>query len=586
MADKKQSTLSKILKYIGRYKLLMLLSALLAIGIVFLTLYVPILIGDAIDLIAYGEGAVPIDGIISLLFTAGVMIIITAILQWLMASINNRITYHITKDMRNDGFSKLQRLPVSFIDTQPKGDVVNRIISDVDQFAEGLLLGFTQLFTGALTIVGTMAFMLVIDWKIALVVLILTPLSLFIAKFIGTKTHSMFTDRSKCSAEQTSHIDEMLGNQKVIVAFAHQDKALEEFDEINERLKKSSLKAIFFSSLVNPTTRFVNNVVYAAVALTGALSAVFTMGSASPFTIGMLTCLLSYTNQYTKPFNEISGVITEFQNALACAGRFFELVEEEDEIADTANGQIPENLEGHVDFKNVCFSYTEDKPLIENLSLTVESGKRVAIVGPTGCGKTTLINLLMRFYDTKGGEISVDGIPITNLPRHTLRKNYGIVLQDTWLKSGTIKENIAIGRPDATDEEIIAAAKATHAHSFIKRLKDGYDTVIGESSSDLSQGQRQLLSITRVMLCLPPMLILDEATSSIDTRTEIKIQSAFSEMMKGRTVFIVAHRLSTVKDADIILVMKDGNIIETGTHEELLSAGGFYRTLYDSQFAH
>ncbi len=584
MINKKSSTLSRVLIYIGRYKFLMLVSALLAIGIVALTLYVPILIGNSIDLII-GKDNVDLSKITELLITGGLMVAITAVIQWIMSSINNKITYHIVRDMRNEAFTKLERLPISYIDSKSKGDIVSRIISDVDQFADGLLLGFTQLFTGVLTILGTLVFMLFINWKIALVVVVLTPLSLIIAKFIGTKTHSMFTLRSKTNGEQTANIDEIIGNQKTVIAFSHENEALGKFGEINTRLEKASLKAIFFSSLVNPTTRFVNNIVYAAVALAGAFAAVITAGSSVPFTVGQLSCLLSYTNQYTKPFNEISGVVTEFQNALACASRIFELIDEKSETPDVNDAIVLSEPNGNIDIANVCFSYTPEKKLIENLNLTVASGKRVAIVGPTGCGKTTFINLLMRFYDVDSGSIKVDGSDIRSITRDSLRENFGMVLQETWLISGTIRENIAMGRPDATEEEIIAAAKHAHAHSFIKRLANGYDTVIGEDGGALSAGQKQLLCIARVMLTLPPMLILDEATSSIDTRTEIKIQEAFSRMMMGRTSFVVAHRLSTIKNSDIILVMKNGNIIEQGSHTELLAKGGFYRELYDSQFA-
>ena len=584
MSNKKTSTLGKVLNYIGRYKLLMLVSAVLAIGIVALTLYVPILIGDSIDLII-GKDNVDLTKILKLLTVAGIMVAVTAVLQWLMSSINNKITYHVVRDMRNEAFAKLERLPLSYIDSRSKGDIVSRIISDVDVFADGLLLGFTQLFTGVLTIVGTLIFMIAISWKIALVVVVLTPLSLLVARFIGTRTHSMFTLRSKTNGEQTANIDEVLGNQKVVIAFSHEDEALAKFGEINSRLEKASLKAIFFSSLVNPTTRFVNNVVYAAVALTGAFAAVLTSGASIPFTVGQLSCLLSYTNQYTKPFNEISGVVTEFQNALACAGRIFELIETESEIPDALSARVLTDAEGNIEISNVCFSYTPEKKLIENLNLSVASGKRVAIVGPTGCGKTTFINLLMRFYDVNSGSIKVDGSDVRDITRDSLRTSYGMVLQDTWLASGTVRDNIAMGRPDATDEEIIAAAKLAHAHSFIKRLPSGYNTVIGESEGSLSAGQKQLICIARIMLTLPPMLILDEATSSIDTRTEIKIQEAFSSIMAGRTTFVVAHRLSTIKNSDIILVMKDGNIIEQGSHKELLKQGGFYRELYDSQFA-
>ena len=581
---KKNSSLGRALKFIGRYKLLMAISAFFAIGIVALTLIVPILIGDSIDLII-GKDNVDIGKIVKLLITAGAVVLLTSVLQWLMSAINNKITYNVVRDMRNAAFQKLERVPISYIDTNAKGDIVSRIISDVDIFADGLLLGFTQLFTGVLTIIGTLVFMLIIDWKIALVVVILTPLSLFIAKFIGTRTHSMFAERQKTNGEATAHINESLSEQKVIIAFSHEDESQKKYDEINDRLKSSSLKAIFFSSLVNPTTRFVNNVVYAAVALAGAFTAVATAGAATPFTVGTLTCLLSYTNQYTKPFNEISGVLTEFQNALAAASRMFELIDKEPEIADSESALDIGEAKGEVTLSDVSFSYTKDKKLIEDLSLNVRDGQRIAIVGPTGCGKTTVINLLMRFYDVDKGSISVDGCDIRSMTRRSLRKNYGMVLQETWLSAGTVRENIAMGKPNATDEEIIAAAKASHAHGFIKRLKDGYDTVIGEGGGSLSLGQKQLICIARIMLSLPPMLILDEATSSIDTRTEIKIQEAFRTMRKGRTSFIVAHRLSTIKNADVILVMKDGKIIEQGNHSELLKRGGFYSELYNSQFA-
>ena len=581
--NKQSSTVSKVLKYIGKYKLLMLLSAILAVGIVALTLYVPILIGKSIDLII-GKGLVDIEGILKHLTLAGILILLTALMQWIMSTINNKITYHVVRDMRNEAFEKLERLPISYIDSSSKGDVVSRIISDVDQFSEGLLLGFTQLFTGVLTIIGTLAFMIAISWKIALAVVVLTPLSLVVAKFIGSRTHSMFTLRSKTNGEQTANIDETLGNQKLVIAFGEEENREAKFNEINERLEKASLNAIFFSSLVNPTTRFVNNVVYAAVALTGAFSVIATAGATAPFTVGELSCLLSYTNQYTKPFNEISGVITEFQNALASAARIFALIEAEAETPDKNDAVVLGEAVGNVTLSDVSFSYDKNKKLIEDLNLSVTKGMRVAIVGPTGCGKTTLINLLMRFYDVDGGSVSVDGYDVRDITRRSLRSNVGMVLQETWVKNGTVKENIALGKPEATDEEIIAAAKASRAHGFIKRLKNGYDTVIGEGGEALSQGQRQLISISRIMLTLPPMLILDEATSSIDTRTEIKIQEAFLKMMTGRTSFIVAHRLSTIQNADLILVMKDGNIIERGTHKELLKLGGFYRELYDSQF--
>lgn len=581
---KRSSTVSKVLSYIGKYRILMLLSALLALLIVALTLYVPILIGDSIDMII-GKGNVDLGGITKKLISAGIMISATAVLQWLMSTINNKITYRTVRDIRNEAIEKLERLPLSYIDSGKKGDIVSRMISDVDTFADGLLLGFTQLFTGLLTILGTLVFMLLINWKIALVVVILTPLSLFIAKFIGTRTHDMFMLRSKTNGEATAYIDETIANQKTVIAFSHEDESREKFDEINKRLESASLRAIFFSSLVNPTTRFVNNVIYAAVALAGAFTAIATAGATVPFTVGQLSCLLSYTNQYTKPFNEISGVITEFQNALASAKRIFELIEADAQTPDAADARVLTSPDGEIKIENVSFSYTEDRKLIEDLDLNVTPGQRVAIVGPTGCGKTTVINLLMRFYEVKEGAISVDGTDIRNITRSSLRTNYGMVLQETWLTSGTVRDNIAFGRPDATDAEVIAAAKAAHAHGFIKRLGAGYNTVVGEGGVELSQGQKQLICIARVMLSLPPMLILDEATSSIDTRTEIKIQEAFSSMMKGRTSFIVAHRLSTIKGADVILVMKDGHIIEQGNHEQLLMKGGFYRELYDSQFA-
>ncbi len=576
-------TLRKVLGYIGRYKLLLPLSILFAFITVALTLYIPIIIGEVIDII--GSGDIDFTEIGRRLALAALLIGITALSQWLMSTVNNHIAYNVVRDIRNDAFNKITKLPLSYLDTRPTGDTVNRVINDTEQFSEGLLLGFTQLFTGVLTIVGTLVFMFSINWIVAIVVVVLTPLSLLIARFIGTKTHAMFKERSENEARTTSLINEMIGNHKVVKAFAYEDEAIESFRQANEKLEKTTLNAIFFSSLVNPTTRFINSFVYAAVALVGALIAISASGGGFIFTIGELSCLLSYTNQYTKPFNEISGVIAEFQNALASASRVLELVEAEPEASD-ACGIVLEGAEGNVELSDVSFSYTEDKPLIEGLSLRVEPGMRVAIVGPTGCGKTTLINLLMRFYDVKSGEIKVEGTDIRDMTRKSLRDSYGMVLQDTWLRAGTIRDNIAMARPDATDEEIVAAAKAAHAHSFIKRLGQGYDTVIGEGGEGLSQGQKQLLCITRVMLSLPPMLILDEATSSIDTRTELKIQKAFAEMMKGRTSFIVAHRLSTVKEADIILVMKDGNIVEAGRHEELLSRGGFYAELYNSQFAH
>ena len=579
----KKGTLGKVLRYIGRYKLLLVLSSLLALVSVALTLLVPILIGDAIDL-ALGKGQVDLQGIVELLLQALVTVGITALINWVVASLNNRMTFHILRDMRNDAFDKLQSLPLSYLDSHKQGDIVSRVISDVDTFAEGLLLGFSQLFTGVVTIVATLVFMILINWKVALVVFLLTPLSLLIARFIGSRTHKMFGMQASTRGEQTAHIDETVGNLKVVKAFGQEDETLDKFDEINNRLEKCSLKAIFYSSLVNPTTRFINSMVYAAVALTGALAAIVTAGGSVPFTVGQLNCLLAYTNQYTKPFNEISGVVTEFQNALACASRIFDLIETEPELSD-AEGEVLGEVTGEVTLQGVAFSYTPEKPLIEELSLEVKPGQCIAIVGPTGCGKTTLINLLMRFYDVKEGAIAVDGRDIRRVTRHSLRDNVGMVLQETWLRAGTVRENIAMGKPEASEEEIVSAAKASHAHSFIKRLPKGYDTLLGEGGEGLSQGQKQLLCIARVMLCLPPMLILDEATSSIDTHTEVRIQKAFRDMMEGRTSFIVAHRLSTVMSADLILVMRDGHIIEQGSHDELLSKNGFYATLYRSQFA-
>ncbi len=583
---KKSKTLSRVLSYIGKYKYLLPISILMALISVALTLYVPILIGDAIDL-AVGRGNVDIEGIIKLLTLAGILIVATAVAQWIMSTVNNRIAFHVTRDIRNEAFEKIEILPLSYVDTTPHGDVVNRVINDTDRFSEGLLLGFTQVFTGVLTIIGTLVFMLVINWRIALVVVFITPLSVFIAKFIGSRTYSMFKARSEAEADAATAIDEIIGNQKLVRAFGYESRAEEDFDRIGKKLEKSTLKAIFFSSLTNPTTRFVNNVVYAAVALVGALLIVSARDAElAVLTIGEFSVLLSYTNQYTKPFNEISGIFAEFQGALASAARVFDLIEETPQIPDSESAAILTDAKGNVEIKDVSFSYVENKPLIEDLNLSVSSGQRIAIVGPTGCGKTTIINLLMRFYDVNEGEISVDGNDIRNITRNSLRKSYGMVLQDTWIRSGTVKENIAFSHPDATDEEIKAAAKAAHAHGFIKRLSMGYDTKIGEGGEELSQGQKQLICIARVMLSLPPMLILDEATSSIDTRTEIKIQEAFADMMEGRTSFIVAHRLSTIREADVILVMKDGHIIETGSHEELLAKGGFYTELYNSQFAH
>ena len=583
-------TMKKVLGYIGKYRFLLPISIFLALVSVAFTLYVPTLIGEAIDLIAYinEPETVSIDRIVGVLIEAGIFIVITAVAQWLMSTINNKISFGVVRDIRNDAFAKIEALPLSYVDKKAHGDVVSRVINDADQFAEGLLLGFTQLFTGILTIVGTLAFMIYLNWVIAVVVFVLTPLSLFIAKFIASRTYSMFRARSEREGAATAYINEIIGNEKIVKAFSREDETLEKFANINAGLEKASLKAIFFSSITNPSTRFVNSVVYAVVALVGALMAIPAINSGAIValvTVGELACLLSYANQYTKPFNEISGVLAEFQNSLACASRVLELIEEESEIPDKSDAVKLGKVDGNVSIDNISFSYTPDKPLIENLSLDVKPGMRVAIVGPTGCGKTTLINLLMRFYDVNGGSISVEGHDIRDVSRESLREHYGMVLQETWLRAGTIKENIAMAKPDATDEEIIAAAKAAHAHSFIKRLKDGYDTVLGEGGEGLSQGQKQLLCITRIMLALPPMLILDEATSSIDTRTEIRIQKAFLEMMEGRTSFIVAHRLSTVMGADLILVMKDGHIVESGTHSELLARGGFYSTLYNSQFA-
>lgn len=579
-----KGTLRKVLKYVQRHGFFMVLSILFAAITVALTLYTPILIGDAIDLIV-GKGLVDFAGIAAILIKTGIIIGITALIQWLMNTINNRITYHVVRDIRNEAFRKIEILPLSYIDAHPYGDIVNRVIADADQFADGLLMGFTQLFTGIVTILGTLFFLFSISWKIAIVVVIVTPLSLFIARFIANRTYRMFRVQSETRGQQTAFIDEMIGNQKVVQAFSHEGEALEEFDRINDRLADCSLRATFYSSLTNPCTRFVNSVVYAGVALAGALICIATAGAVNPFTIGQLSACLSYANQYTKPFNEISGVVTELQNALACASRLFELIEEEPQIPEPADAVELADVKGSVELNDVSFSYVPDRKLIEGLNLSVKPGQRIAIVGPTGCGKTTIINLLMRFYDVNSGSITVEGTDIRNATRNSLRSSYGMVLQETWLRSGTIRDNIVMGNPDATDEEIIAAAKASHAHSFIKRLPQGYDTVITEDGGSLSQGQKQLLCITRVMLCLPPMLILDEATSSIDTRTEIKIQDSFAKMMNGRTSFIVAHRLSTIREADVILVMKDGHIIEQGNHEELLAKNGFYANLYNSQFA-
>lgn len=573
------STLKKVLGRIARYRLNAVLSILLSAVYVGLSLYVPILAGRAIDSII-APGSVDYAQIMLELTKIAVVAAMAALAQWLMNIINNSMTYNVVKDMRTEAFDRLMKLPLSYIDAHPYGETVSRIIADVDQFADGLLLGFSQLFTGILTIIGTLVFMLSVNAPITLAVVILTPLSLFVARFIARRTHSMFARQGEDRAEQTAFVEEMIGNQKVVQAFAHEQANEERFDEINKRLSESSLQAIFYSSITNPATRFINSLVYAAVGLTGAFAAV-----AGSITVGGLSAFLSYANQYTKPFNEISGVITEFQNALVCAERIFALIEEPTEEPDASDACVLDHAEGIVQANAVAFSYVADRPLIKCLDLDVKSGERVAIVGPTGCGKTTLINLLMRFYDVNVGSISVDGTDIRNITRHSLRRNYGMVLQETWLKEGTIRDNIIMGKPDATEEEIIAAAKAAHSHGFITRLPNGYDTVIGEDGCSLSQGQKQLLCITRVMLCLPPMLILDEATSSIDTRTEQHIQHAFAQLMQGRTSFIVAHRLSTIKNADMILVMKDGDIIEKGKHDELVARGGFYAALYNSQFA-
>lgn len=575
----KAGTMRKVLSYMKRYIPLLVISLALSVVTVALTLYFPILTGRAIDLIV-GKEKVDFTAMTAILTRAAIIVVIAAAAQWLTNICNNRMTYNIVKDIRHDAFLNIEKMPLSYIDSHSHGDMVSRIIADVDTFSEGLLMGFTQLFTGIATIAGTLIFMLTIDVKISCIVVLITPLSLFVASFITKKTYSMFQLQTSTRGEQTSLIDEIVGNEKVVQAFNHEDESLEQFDEINDRLQKCSLRATFFSSLTNPCTRFVNSLVYAGVGIFGAMSAL-----TGGITVGQLSCFLSYANQYTKPFNEISGVITELQNALACAARIFELIEEEKEIPDASDAVTLDEADGRVDIEDVYFSYVPDKKLIEDFNLHVKPGQRVAIVGPTGCGKTTIINLLMRFYDVNSGTIKVSGHDIRKITRESLRDNYGMVLQETWLKKGTIRDNIIMGKPDATDEEIIAAAKASHAHSFIRRLPKGYDTEIGEDGGSLSQGQKQLLCITRVMLCLPPMLILDEATSSIDTRTEIKIQKAFLTMMQGRTSFIVAHRLSTIREADIILVMKDGKIIEQGNHESLLAANGFYANLYNSQFA-
>lgn len=574
-----KETMKRVLKYIRKYTPALVLSLLLAGLTVLLTLYIPILTGNAVDLII-GKGQVDMAGIFAIMKKIAIAMIITAVGQWIMNTCNNYITYHVIRDIRTDAFAKLEILPLKYLDAHAYGDIVSRVIADVDTFADGLLMGFTQLFTGALTILCTLGFMLVTNVPITLVVVCITPVSFLVAKFIATKTYSMFKEQSETRGEQTSLIEEMIDNQKIVNTFSRGEAEKSKFGEINGRLQKCSLKAIFFSSITNPATRFVNSLVYAGVGVFGALVAI--KGGIS---VGRLSCFLSYANQYTKPFNEISGVVTELQNAFVCAGRIFELIDEEPQVPDAADARVLEEAQGNVDLKDVYFQYVPEKKLIQNFNLQVKPGQRVAIVGPTGCGKTTVINLLMRFYDVNSGSIKVDGTDIRDITRGSLRTNYGMVLQETWLRSGTIRDNICMGKPDATEEEIIRAAKASHAHGFIKRLPKGYDTVITEDGGSLSQGQKQLLCITRVMLCLPPMLILDEATSSIDTRTEIKIQNAFATMMEGRTSFIVAHRLSTIQSADVILVMKDGNIIEQGNHETLLAQGGFYANLYNSQFA-
>ncbi len=585
---RQKETLVKVLRYIRPYGVLVALTILMAVISVALTLYLPILTGDAVDRIAFifDPSQVSADmpavwaGLLAILRKMCIVIVLTALTQWIMNICNNRIVYNVIQDIRKRAFRRIEELPLKYLDAHSHGDIVSRVVADVDQFADGLLIGFTQLFTGVITILGTLGFMLSVNVGITVVVVVITPVSLFVASFIARKTFSMFKLQSQTRGEQTALINEMIGNQKVVQSFNRERQTLERFDEINDRLEKCSLRAIFFSSLTNPCTRFVNSLVYTGVGLTGAFAVI--RGGLS---VGQLTCFLSYANQYTKPFNEISGVITELQNALACAARIFELIEEQAQEPDRTDAVVLGDVEGSVDLKDVSFSYVPDRKLIENLNLQVKPGQRIAIVGPTGCGKTTIINLLMRFYDADGGSIAVDGRPIRDITRKSLRTSYGMVLQDTWLKRGTIRDNITVGKPDATQEEIVAAAKASHAHSFIKRLPDGYDTVIGEDGGSLSGGQKQLLCITRVMLSLPPMLILDEATSSIDTRTEIRIQKAFEAMMEGRTSFIVAHRLSTIQNADVILVMKDGHIIEQGSHKELLAKNGFYANLYQSQFA-
>lgn len=575
-----KAVLKRVLTHIKKYRILVVFSFICAMITVASTLYAPILTGDAIDLIV-GKGMVDFDGIKDIIYTFLMVTVVTVLSQWFMNIINNHITYSVVRDIRIEVFNHMEELPLSYIDSHKHGDIVSRIVSDIDQFADGLLMGFTQLFSGIVTILATLGFMIAVNVPIALVVIVLTPLSLFVASFIAKRTYHLFHQQSETRGEITALVDEMVGQQKIVQAFGYEDEALERFGEINDRLEKDSMSATFYSSIVNPCTRFVNNLVYAAVGIIGAVSVIST-----GFTVGQLTCFLSYANQYTKPFNEISNVITELQNAMACAGRVFELLDETPQIPEKENAHVLKDTKGAIEINDVNFSYVKDKKLITDLNLSVKPGMRVAIVGPTGCGKSTLINLLMRFYDVDAGAISVDGTDIRDMTRDSLRQNYGMVLQETWLKSGTIRENIAYGKPEATDEEIVQAAKLAHSDSFIRRLPQGYDTVIAEDGGNLSQGQKQLLCITRVMLLLPPMLILDEATSSIDTRTEIRIQKAFNRMMQGRTSFIVAHRLSTIREADVILVMKDGNIIEKGNHEQLMAQNGFYTNLYNSQFAH
>lgn len=572
------STVKRLIHMLGRYSVLMVLSILLAAASVILTLYVPIIFGDAIDNIV--ENGVNLGAVVKYLTKAGIVAASAAAMQWIMNIVNNRITFETVRDIRDKAFKKIEILPLKYIDSHPHGELVSRVIADVDQLADGLLLGFSQFFSGMVTIIATLIFMLTISWKITLIAVVLTPLSLFVARFVSKSTYDLFKKQSQIRGRQTALIDEMVGSQKVVKAYNYTQRSHDRFASVNDELTKTSTKAIFLSSLVNPTTRFVNAVVYAAVGLGGAFSVV---GGA--ISVGSLSCLLNYANQYTKPFNEISGVVTELQNALACAQRIFDLIDAEPQVSDEGNKEI-EKAEGNVELKNVCFSYVPQRKLIQNFNLSVKPGQRIAIVGPTGCGKTTLINLLMRFYDVNSGSIKVEGEDIRNITRKSLRSSYGMVLQETWLKSGTIRENIKMGRPDATDEEMIEAAKAAHSHSFIKRLPQGYDTVIGEDGGSISAGQKQLLCITRVMLARPPMLILDEATSSIDTKTEIRVQRAFEKLMQGKTSFVVAHRLSTIMSADVILVMRDGNIVEQGTHAELMEKGGFYSTLYNSQFAH